>query len=59
MATINLSEKEQQLLIEILEKEIPNRRDEIWHTDDYDYRESLKERESFINALAKKLKESQ
>ena len=57
MGTIDLTEKEQQLLIEILEGEIPDLRDEIWHTDDYDYRESLKERERYFNELLGKLKE--
>lgn len=59
MGTINLTEKEQQLLIEILEREIPDLRDEIWHTDDHDYRESLKERERRINDLLGRLRESQ
>lgn len=57
MGTIQLTEKEQQLLIELLESEIPDLRDEIWHTDDHDYRESLKERERHINELLVKLKE--
>lgn len=59
MGTINLTEKEQQLLIEILEREIPDLRDEIWHTDDHDYRESLKARERRINDLLGRLRESQ
>lgn len=57
MGTIHLTEKEQQLLIELLEREIPDLRDEIWHTDDHDYRESLKERERDINELLGKFKE--
>ena len=57
MSIIHLTDKEQQLLIEILEAEIPDLRDEIWHTDDHDYRESLKERERRINDLLGKLKE--
>ena len=43
MSTVSLSEKEHGLLVEILEREIPDLRDEIWHTDDHDYRESLRE----------------
>jgi len=58
MSTINLSDKEQQLLVELLDREIPNLRDEIFHTDDHEYRESLKERENSLKELLKKLKES-
>jgi hypothetical protein len=55
---INLADNEQAFLIEMLEKEIPNLRHEIHHTDDHDYREFLKEREKLIHALLGKLKES-
>jgi hypothetical protein len=58
MVAINFSDKEQQLLIELLEREIPNIRGEIWHTDDHDYREFLKEREIALKDLVNKLKES-
>jgi hypothetical protein len=57
MTAINLSDKEQQLLIEILDREIPNLRDEIFHTDDHEYREFLKEKENSIKELLKRLKE--
>jgi hypothetical protein len=57
MAATNLSDKEQQLLVELLDREIPNLRDEILHTDDHEYRESLKERESSIKELLRRLKE--
>ncbi|MBI3303714.1 MAG: hypothetical protein HYZ72_16740 [Deltaproteobacteria bacterium] len=56
MATIMLSDKEQQFLIELLEREIPNLRDEILHTDDSEYRDFLKERERFIKDLVHNLK---
>jgi hypothetical protein len=58
VGAINFSEREQQFLVEILEREIPNLREEILHTDDHDYREFLKEREQFIKDLVSKLKES-
>jgi hypothetical protein len=57
MAAINLSDKEQQLLVELLDREIPNLRDEILHTDDHKYREFLKEKESAIKELLRRLKE--
>ena len=55
MKTLTFSEEEQQLVVEILEKEIPNLRDEIVHTDDHDYREFLKEREKRLRELVSKL----
>jgi hypothetical protein len=58
MSPINLSDKEQQLLIELLEEEIPELRDEIFHTDDHDYRETLKEKEEALKGLLKRLKEN-
>jgi hypothetical protein len=58
MSMITLSDTEQQLLAELLDREIPSLRDEILHTDDHDYREFLKEREQIIKELVKKLKES-
>jgi len=58
MKTLTFTEEEQQLIVEILSKEIPSLRDEIVHTDDHDYREFLKEREKHLNDLVKKLKKS-
>lgn len=57
MTTITLSDRELQLLIELLDREIPSLREEILHTDDHDYRESLKERENFVKDLLQKLKQ--
>ena len=57
MSTINLSDKEQQLLIELLEEEIPELRDEILHTDDHEYREALKGKEDSVKELLRRLKE--
>lgn len=55
MSTIMLNDQEQQFLLEMLQKEIPNLREEILHTDDHDYRVFLKERERFVKELAQKL----
>jgi len=57
MSTVDLSDKEQQLLVELLDREIPNLRDEILHTDDHEYREFLKEKENSIKALLGRLRE--
>jgi len=55
MNTVMLSDQELQYVLELLQREIPNLRDEIWHTDDHDYREFLKERERLVKAVTKKL----
>jgi len=57
MSAIDLSDKEQQLLVELLDREIPSLRDEILHTDDHEYREFLKEKENSIKALLGRLKQ--
>ena len=58
MPTLDFTDQEQQFFVELLEREIPNLREEILHTDDSDYREFLKQREAFIKDLLRKLKES-
>jgi hypothetical protein len=55
MNTVILSDQELQYVLELLQREISNLRDEIWHTDDHDYREFLKERERLVKALVEKL----
>jgi hypothetical protein len=59
MRAINLADNEYEFLVELLEREMPNLHDEIHHTDDHDYRQYLKERETLLNALLRKLKEGQ
>jgi hypothetical protein len=51
MLTLHLDEQEQLALTELLEREVPNLRHEIHHTDDRDYREFLKERERVVEKL--------
>jgi hypothetical protein len=51
MMMLELNEQERQALIELLEREIPTLRDEIHHTDDYEYREFLKTREQVVKKL--------
>jgi hypothetical protein len=51
MITLQLDEQEHQAVIEVLEREIPNLRHEIHHTDDRDYRDFLKERERVLEKL--------
>ena len=56
MYTIVISDDEKRLVIEMLETEIPELRDEIRHTDDHNYRDALKEREQRMAALLGKLR---
>lgn len=55
MHTVSLGEQEFQYVLELLQREVPTLRDEIWHTDDHDYREFLKEREHLLKTLIEKL----
>lgn len=59
MAILTLTTQEQQILVEMLETEIPDLREEIWHTDDHDYRERLKAREIMLKELQQKLQMNQ
>jgi hypothetical protein len=54
MNTVMLSDQELQYVLELLQREIPNLRNEIWHTDTHDYREFLKERERLLKTLVEK-----
>jgi hypothetical protein len=55
MHTLLLNDIEQQLLLELLDSQRRELLHEIHHTDDRDYRQSLKEREDVIEGLLKKL----
>ncbi len=54
MPSIELSGPEQQLLVETLQADLRELRDEIRHTDDHDFKDSLKQREkTLVGVLAK------
>lgn len=55
---IEITENEKILLIEILTDEINEVKDEIHHTDDYDFREKLKEKLKSLEELHSKIKNS-
>ena len=55
MQTLLLNDIERQLLIELLDSQRREMLHELHHTDDRDYRQSLKEREGIVEALLKKL----
>jgi hypothetical protein len=53
--SLELAEREWTLIIELLEREIPGLREEIHHTDDWRYRDALKEKKQASLALLVKL----
>jgi hypothetical protein len=51
MNAISMSDDQRQLLIDLLDREILSLQKEIMHTDTYDYRQFLKERERALDSL--------
>ncbi len=56
MLTLQLNDEEHQAIFELLERELPELRHEIHHTDDHDYREFLKAREHLLERLLNRVK---
>jgi hypothetical protein len=56
MYTVVLSDTELHLLRELLDRQLRELLHEIHHTDDRQYRQSLKERVDTVKELSKKLK---
>ena len=52
---IDLNQAESELLAGLLEKELDEIRSEFHHTQGYEYKESLKEREALVCSLLAKL----
>ena len=50
-----LSEEEREVLAEILQDVLPNLREEVYRTENYDYREQLKQRETVVKDLLTRL----
>lgn len=53
---LQLEEFEKDILIEILENEVEELKEEIHHTDDYDFKETLKNKLNSLEMLLSKLK---
>ena len=53
---VDLTENERSLIINLLEEGIPELQEEIRHTDNWHYREDLKERKKTSLALLAKLR---
>jgi hypothetical protein len=56
MLTLQLNDEEHRAVLELLERELPELRREIHHTDDHDYREFLKAREHVLERLLDRVK---
>jgi len=55
-AMLDLTEHERFLIVNLLEEEVSELRGEIRHTDDWSYREDLKEKKKISLALLAKLR---
>jgi len=55
---IALNEEEKQTLVDILNEVLPNLREEVYKTENYDYREQLKRREAVVKQLIARLSAS-
>ena len=52
---LTLNDEEQQVLLEILREALPDLREEVYKTEDFDSRAHLKRRKETINTLLGKL----
>ena len=52
---LNLNKAEEQVLVDTLEASLSRLKDEISHTDAYDYRELLKQRKEILLKLREKM----
>lgn len=52
---VALSDEERRTLVEILNETLPNLREEVYKTENFDYREQLKQRETLVKDLVARL----
>ncbi len=52
---IALNDEERQTLADILSEALPDLREEVYKTENFDYREQLKRRESVVKGLLARL----
>lgn len=52
---IALNDEEKLTLVEVLNEFLPNLREEVYKTENYDYREELKHREVIVKGLFTRL----
>ncbi|HZU76308.1 MAG TPA: hypothetical protein VFA70_06055 [Dehalococcoidia bacterium] len=53
--TVTLSKTEAELLVELLGNNLRDLREEVYKTEDYDWRQALKQREATLRALLERL----
>ncbi len=53
---LNLDEPERQALVEVLEEVLPDLSEEIYKTENFDYREQLKRRQAAVKSLLGRLR---
>ncbi len=53
---LDLTDAEQELLANLLDNAMRDLKEEIYHTETYDYKEQLKEREALMVGLLTKVK---
>ncbi len=56
---LELNEEERQALLEVLNHAIPNLREEVYKTENFDFREELKQRELVLRNLLARLMAAQ
>ena len=59
MTRIEITDKESELLKELLENRVTNMHSEIMHTSSFDYKENLKEKRDSLNRILRSLKEAE
>ncbi len=52
---IALTEEEKSTLVDVLNEALPDLREEVYKTENYDYREELKRREQVVKSLLARL----
>lgn len=53
--TLDISEKEKELLLEILKREHKSLLDELHHTESYDYKQMLKQKDQLLRDIQSKI----
>lgn len=55
--TMDLNEQERELLLEVLKSEHKSLLDELHHTENYDYKQMLKQKDELLKSLKSRLEE--
>lgn len=53
--TLHINEQEREFLLDLLKAEHSSLLDELHHTESYDYRQMLKEKDEFLKSLKSKV----